>query len=68
MSLVTRPYVFDLRPRNSLVEDLLAARYEFLLDWGIPTPADSPNTLSTYCDEYIPRAVDAAVKVSDAER
>ena len=67
MSLVTRPYVFDLRPGNSLVEDLLAAGFDvFLLDWGVPTPADAPNTLSTYCDEYIPRAVDAACTISDS--
>jgi polyhydroxyalkanoate synthase subunit PhaC len=68
MSLVTRPYVFDLRPGNSLVEDLLKAGFDvFLLDWGSPTPADAPNTLSTYCDEYIPRAVDAVCAISDVE-
>jgi polyhydroxyalkanoate synthase len=69
MSLVTRPYVFDLRPGNSLVEDLLAGGFDvFLLDWGSPTAADAPNTLSTYCDEYIPRAADAACTISDTDR
>ena len=69
MSLVTRPYVFDLRPGNSLVEDFLAAGHDvFLLDWGSPTAADAANTLATYCDEYLPRAAEAACAVSGAER
>jgi polyhydroxyalkanoate synthase len=67
MSLVTRPAVFDLRPGSSLVEDLLADGYDvFLLDWGIPTPADSTNSLSTYCDEYLPRASAAAARIAGA--
>jgi len=69
MSLVTRPYVFDLRPRNSLVEDFLAAGHDvFLVDWGSPTAADAANTLATYCDEYIPRAAEAACRIAGAER
>lgn len=69
MSLVTRPHVFDLRPGNSLVEDFLAAGHDvFLLDWGSPTAADAANTLATYCDEYLPRAAEAACASSGAER
>jgi polyhydroxyalkanoate synthase len=68
MSLVTRSYVFDLRPGNSLVEDFLANGYDvFLLDWGEPGAAEAGNDLSTYCDEYIPRATRAAVEISGAE-
>jgi polyhydroxyalkanoate synthase len=37
-----------------------------LLDWGTPGPADSHNRLETYTDEYLPRAVEAAVRVSGA--
>lgn len=68
MSLVTRSYVFDLRPGSSLVEDLLAADYDvFLLDWGVPRAADSGNSMSTYCDGYLPRAARAAAEIAGAE-
>jgi polyhydroxyalkanoate synthase len=69
MSLVTRPHVFDLRPGNSLVEDLLAAGFDvFLLDWGVPRPVDAANTLATYCDEYLPLATEAVLSTSGAEQ
>jgi polyhydroxyalkanoate synthase subunit PhaC len=69
MSLVTRPYVFDLRPGSSLVEDLKGAGYDvFLLDWGVPDAVESQNTLETYCDEYIPRAANAVLRTSGADR
>jgi polyhydroxyalkanoate synthase len=67
MSLVARPHVFDLRPGSSLVEDLLRAGFDvFLIDWGVPGPADAHNGLDTYCDEYLPRAVDAVLRESGA--
>ena len=69
MSLVTRPYVFDLRPGSSLVEDLLDAGYDvFLLDWGVPNAVESHNTLETYCDEYLPRAAQAVLHITKADR
>ncbi len=68
-SLVTQPYVFDLRPGSSLVEDFLAAGHEvFLLDWGIPGPVEAANTLETYTLEYIPLAAQAIVEVTGAKR
>ncbi|PBC39495.1 hypothetical protein CJ179_36340 [Rhodococcus sp. ACS1] len=67
MSLVTKPYIFDLRPGSSLVEDLLNQSFDvYLLDWGTPQPVDAHNGLETYCDEYIPRAVEAVRKTSGA--
>ncbi len=58
MSLVTRPTVFDLQPGNSLVEQFCGAGFDvWMIDWGEPGPADSENTLETYCDDYIPWAV-----------
>lgn len=69
MSLVTRPYVFDLRPNGSLVEDLLAAGFDvYLLDWGIPDVSDSQNSLETYCDEYIPHAARAVLRASGKDQ
>lgn len=67
MSLVTKPYVFDLRPGSSLVEDLLNQGFDvYLLDWGVPQPVDAHNGLETYSDEYIPRAVQAVRATSGA--
>ena len=67
-SLVTQPYVFDLRPGSSLVEDFVAAGHEvFLLDWGIPGPVEAGNTLEIYTLEYIPLAVEAIVERTGAE-
>jgi polyhydroxyalkanoate synthase len=58
MSLVTRPAVFDLQPGNSLIERFCEAGFDvWMIDWDEPGPADSENTLETYCDDYIPWAV-----------
>lgn len=60
MSLVTRNYILDLRPGNSVVERFRDAGFDvFLLNWGIPDEADSQNTLETYVDGYLPMAVEA---------
>jgi polyhydroxyalkanoate synthase len=67
MSLVTRPTIFDLLPNNSLVRSLLADGHDvFLLDWGVPDAVEAENTLETYCDQYLPRAILAAVKEAGA--
>jgi polyhydroxyalkanoate synthase subunit PhaC len=56
-SLVSRSYVLDLHPGNSLVEELLAAGADvFLLDWGVADEKDAANTLETYVDEGLPPA------------
>jgi polyhydroxyalkanoate synthase len=62
-SLVCRSYIMDLRPGNSMVEFLMRSGFDvFMLDWGVPDELDAENTLETYCDEYLPRAVDAACR------
>ena len=67
MSLVTRPYVFDLRPGNSLVARLLEDGHDvYLLDWGVPDAVEAENTLETYCDEYLPHAARAVLDTSGA--
>ena len=64
-SLVTRAHVFDLQPGSSLIEDFVrAGRPVYLLDWGVPGPVQSHNSLETYCDELIPAAVDAVLEDS----
>ena len=60
-SLVSRSYILDLRPGNSLVEYLTAAGLDvFMLDWGVPDELDADNDLERYVDFYIPRALAAA--------
>jgi polyhydroxyalkanoate synthase subunit PhaC len=59
-SLVSRSYILDLRPDNSTVEFLVDAGLDvFMLDWGIPDERDAENTLETYVDGYLPRALSA---------
>ena len=61
-SLVSRSYILDLRPGNSLVEYLTAAGLDvFMLDWGVPDEMDADNDLERYVDWYLPRAL-AAVR------
>jgi polyhydroxyalkanoate synthase len=57
-SLISRSYVLDLYPGNSLVQFLQQSGFEvFLLDWGAADAVDAHNTLETYVDEYIPSAL-----------
>jgi poly[(R)-3-hydroxyalkanoate] polymerase subunit PhaC len=59
-SLVSRSYILDLLPGSSAVEFLRSRGFDvFLLDWGIPDELDADNSLATYVDEYLPRAVSA---------
>lgn len=67
-SIMGRPYVLDLRPGNSFVERLLDAGCDvFLLDFGTPDDLDAGNTLETYVDDYVPRAVRAATRAAGTE-
>lgn len=59
-SLVSRSYILDLRPGSSSIEFLLGQGFDvFMLDWGVPDERDADNTIETYVDEYLPRAVAA---------
>ena len=59
-SLVSRSYILDLLPGSSTVEFLRDRGFDvFMLDWGIPDELDADNSLETYVDEYLPRAVAA---------
>ena len=61
-SLVSRSYILDLRPGSSTVEYLVNAGLDvFMLDWGVPDELDADNSLETYVDGYLPRAL-AAVR------
>jgi polyhydroxyalkanoate synthase subunit PhaC len=67
-SLVSKSYVLDLMPNNSMVRYLLGEGFDvFLLDWGVADPADAENTLEDYVDDYIPEAIEATCRESGAD-
>ena len=64
-SLVSRPYILDLTPGNSLIERLRNEGFDvYLLDFGVPDERDAGNTLGTYVG-YVGDAIAAAVRESD---
>ena len=64
-SLVSRSYVFDLAPGNSVVETMLDRGFDvFLIDWGVPDELEASNTLETYVDGHLPVIVRAVTEVS----
>jgi polyhydroxyalkanoate synthase len=68
MSLVSKAYIFDLRPGSSLVEVMLDHGLDvFMLDWGIPDADDAENTFETYCAEYLPNAIAATCAASGSD-
>ena len=67
-SLVSKSYVLDLMPNNSMIRFLLGEGFDvFLLDWGIADPAEAENTLEDYVDDYIPEAIEATLQESGAD-
>jgi poly[(R)-3-hydroxyalkanoate] polymerase subunit PhaC len=67
-SLVSKSYILDLLPGTSMIGYLIDEGFDvFLLDWVPPDPADAENTLETYVDEYIPRAIGAVLDEADAD-
>jgi len=67
-SLVSRSYVFDLAPGNSVVETMLARGFDvFLVDWGVPDELEALNTLETYTDGYLPQIVRAVCDIAGAD-
>jgi polyhydroxyalkanoate synthase subunit PhaC len=67
-SLVSRSYILDLLPGSSTVEYLRRQGFDvFMLDWGIPDHLDADNSLETYIDEYLPRAVEAVLRETGAK-
>src|SRR5271165_7351927 len=55
MSLVSKAYIFDLGPGQSLIEFLLKRGYDvYMIDWGVPRREDSRLKLEDYCLDFIP--------------
>jgi polyhydroxyalkanoate synthase len=65
-SLVSRAFILDLQPGNSLVEHLIGRGFDvYMMDWGEPNEADANNTLETYTHDMLPRAVRAIDEMHD---
>jgi polyhydroxyalkanoate synthase len=65
IGLVSRSWVLDLHPSNSLVARLRDEGFDvYVLDWGVPDAADAANTFETYVARYLPRAIGALLRES----
>jgi polyhydroxyalkanoate synthase len=68
MSLISKPYILDLSPGQSLVEYLLREGFDvFMIDWGVPRPEDSRLDLEHYVVDSIPRNIEEVQKVTGEE-
>jgi polyhydroxyalkanoate synthase len=58
MSLLCKPYIFDLAPSQSLVEFLLKQGYDvYMIDWGVPRPEDSRLRIENYVLDFLPECI-----------
>jgi polyhydroxyalkanoate synthase len=67
-SLISKPYIFDLLPGNSVLEWLRDHGHDaYLLDWGETDETDVANDLATYVDDFLRPAIAAVRRVSGAD-
>ncbi len=58
-ALVNRPYILDLQPDRSVVQQYLKQGFEvYLIDWGVPADGDRGLTLEHYVCGFLGRAAD----------
>jgi len=59
MSLVSKPYIFDLAKGQSLIEFLIGRGHDvYLIDWGIPRPEHARFTFADYILDFLPDCVE----------
>jgi polyhydroxyalkanoate synthase len=62
---MVKPYVYDLRPEHSLVRTLRNAHFDvFVVDFGVPDRSDRETSLDDYVLDWVPRAIDEALRAS----
>lgn len=62
MSLVSKPYILDLTPGQSLVEFLLKRGFDvYMIDWGVPRPEDKRLRLEDYVLDFMPECIRIAL-------
>lgn len=65
MSLVSKPYILDLTPGQSLVEFLLKRGFDvYMVDWGVPRPEDRHLRLEDYVLDRLPDAIERVLRDS----
>ena len=58
MSLVSKPYILDLTPGQSLVESLLKRGFDvYMIDWGVPRPEDRRLRFEDYVLDFMPECI-----------
>ncbi len=68
MSLVSKPYILDLAPGQSLVEFLVRQGFDvYMIDWGVPRPEDARLRLEDYVLDFIPDCVGRVLEDSGEE-
>ncbi len=64
-SLVSKPYILDLTPGQSMMEYLVQAGYDvYLVDWGAPLPEESTLTLDDYVMDRLHACVERIAEYS----
>jgi class III poly(R)-hydroxyalkanoic acid synthase PhaC subunit len=67
-SLFGKPYILDIAPKASVIENLTNLGYDvYLLDWGSPGYEDKGISLDIYIKDYLRTAVKRALRHSGAE-
>jgi len=68
-ALVNRPYILDLLAHKSVIRRFLDRGFDvYLVDWGVPTPADNTRTLYDYIEVYLHRIVDFICESTGVDR
>ncbi|RIK62170.1 MAG: class III poly(R)-hydroxyalkanoic acid synthase subunit PhaC [Planctomycetota bacterium] len=68
-ALVNRPYILDLLPHKSVVQQFLRAGFDvYMIDWGVPTEADKHLTLEHYIERYMHNVVHYLREYTDEEQ
>lgn len=58
MSLVSKPYIFDLAKGQSLIEFLVGRGHDvYMIDWGIPRPEHAKLSFADYVLDFLPDCV-----------
>lgn len=58
MSIVSKPYIFDLTPGQSFIEHLLQAGFDvYLVDWGTPRAEHKGIQVDDYVADLIPECI-----------
>jgi polyhydroxyalkanoate synthase subunit PhaC len=65
MSLVSKPYILDLAPGQSLIEFLVKKGFDvYMIDWGVPRPEDCRLRLEDYVLDLLPECLDKVTRDS----